>query len=865
MLFRKHVNKAIARAAIVGIIIVILVVAAGAGYYLYTSQKVTISQISLAPTSLTASQGAGITFTVYGKASGAALNISFGDGQYASAASVTHTYANPGTYLVAAQETLNGQVVSSTNNVTRVVQITPVVNDSLAPLISIPTISFNTTIDATAPVVTANAPVILSGGFLEAPTGNSMEIYEYIWNFGNGQTQTVLANRTTYEPVTNPVSVTYTAAGLYPVSLTLVTENTTSGQEYSFTVGQTVAVSTVTQPYTLYEYTGNVPNPSVITEAVNTPGGPYSFDPQVDYEATGLETIQNIMGTLVVYNGSNTSQFIPMLAATIPTVQNGGINANYTAYTFTIRSGMNFSNGYPITAYDVWYSAIRAMLFEGGSPLTPDWILAQYLIPNLTVFVPIMQSANDTADFNAIMNAITYNNATDTVTFHLVTPTAPSLFFTALADPEGSGVLDAGWLQSVGAGITFTPAGFYAYQNEGNEGNYNTQVQYSPVASGPYEIQSYVPGQSIVLKPNPGFPGVPNIPAPTDTIVIEWVKDPETAYNLFTGGQADIVTYLPSTYMPLIKQQVASGTALLYSFPTIGIFWAQFNLNTSISLMKSVFGSNYNIPSDYFANTLVREAFAYAFNYTNYIDELVGNDVYGANFGFNYAGMIPKGMTDYVPPSQLTGIPTYNLSYATQLMKESGEYNISVNIPLVVPSGLPVEYAAMEMWAAALHQMDPNIEASPVYQNFNTIIGYLVPGGNPDPIIDGVGWSPDYPYPSDYVNSMYLQGGSYPVANGWTTAYVNATMGNATATQFQEMNNLILQADSTTNSTLAAQDYKQAEQIGINLYMYVYTLQENNFWIIKPYMSGYHNNIQYQENVMFGGADDSLFYWWVKG
>ncbi|MDG7035159.1 MAG: ABC transporter substrate-binding protein, partial [Nitrososphaerota archaeon] len=185
--------------------------------------------------------------------------------------------------------------------------------------------------------------------------------------------------------------------------------------------------------------------------------------------------------------------------------------------------------------------------------------------------------------------------------------------------------------------------------------------------------------------------------------------------------------------------------------------------------------------------------------------------------------------------------------------------------PLVVPSGLPVEYAAMEMWAAALHQMDPNIEASPVYQNFNTIIGYLVPGGNPDPIIDGVGWSPDYPYPSDYVNSMYLQGGSYPVANGWTTAYVNATMGNATATQFQEMNNLILQADSTTNSTLAAQDYKQAEQIGINLYMYVYTLQENNFWIIKPYMSGYHNNIQYQENVMFGGADDSLFYWWVKG
>src|SRR5207249_6588672 len=46
------------------------------------------------------------------------------------------------------------------------------------------------------------------------------------------------------------------------------------------------------------------------------------------------------------------------------------------------------------------------------------------------------------------------------VTFHLVGPTPPSLFFTAISDPLGMGILDAAWLKSVGADITFTPDGF---------------------------------------------------------------------------------------------------------------------------------------------------------------------------------------------------------------------------------------------------------------------------------------------------------------------------------------------------------------------------------------------------------------------
>ena len=84
------------------------------------------------------------------------------------------------------------------------------------------------------------------------------------------------------------------------------------------------------------------------------PGGPYSFDPQIDYETVGYEVILNTMGTLLVYDGSSTTNFLPMLAASVPSTSNGGINANSTSYTFTIRSGEKFSNGDPITAYDIY-------------------------------------------------------------------------------------------------------------------------------------------------------------------------------------------------------------------------------------------------------------------------------------------------------------------------------------------------------------------------------------------------------------------------------------------------------------------------------------------------------------------------------
>ncbi|MGA8904360.1 MAG: ABC transporter substrate-binding protein, partial [Candidatus Bathyarchaeia archaeon] len=675
----------------------------------------------------------------------------------------------------------------------------------------------------------------------------------------------VAANNTTLKPLKNPVTMTYDQSGLYPVTLTLVfmySENSSATTTYMTSVEQTIAVGSESQPYALFLYAGIVPNPSVINVAENLPGGPFSFDPAVEYEVLGAEVEANIFSTLLVYNGSSTTQFIPVAATIVPSVANSGISPDYTTYTFQVRTGLKFSNGDPLTAYDVWYSMVRALLFVGGNTGTPGWILAQYLIPEATSGVPIMTAPSDTTHFNAIMQALTYSNSSDTVTFKLVNPTPPQLFFTAIAYTSAS-ILDANWLQQVGAAITFTPAGFYAYQNQSNSGSFNLKVQWDSVGSGPYMIESYVLGQSVTLVANPGFPGVPGIPVVNNTVVIQWVKDPETAYNLFTSGQADIVTWLPTSYLALIPKQVANGKAAMYQTPSLTANTFSFNLDVNVAAMKADFGPQYHVPSDYFANLDVREAFAYAFNYTNYIDEILGNVKYGIDFGSNYAGVIIPGLPYYVPPSQLQNVPAYELAKAKQLLQQSRQYGTSINIPIVIYAGETVQFAAVQMWAAALNSIDPNIVMNPVYVPLATMSTYLVAGQNPMPIWF-LGWLADYPYASDFVDPFYKQGGFYAAADGWTGEYLSSTGHADEATMFAQMNSLIKIADSTTNVTLAAQDYKAAEQIAINLYMYVYTFVPNSFWVVKPYMNGYQGQISYQENPMFGSAAAGLYFWWVK-
>src|SRR5256712_5719711 len=497
--------------ALVVVLVVIIVVLAGA--LAYVSYRLlatptpaptgggTFSVQSLQPTGV---QGQPLRFVVSNLKSGAKARVYFGDGQILETSDSTfnYSYSTPGNYLVWVQQfyPANGTIANDFASKLFKVTIVPDIPFQLGQFVSVPAIYFNTTVNPSAPVTAVNSAISIYGNYTEISqllakqtthhdnTTNitdtetvTVAVDHYDWDFGNGQTLTVPADPATSYPATNPIPVRYTSAGLYSATLTLATVETLTTQIYNGTSNITITNTDTINSYSvtlgtsiaagsfgIAKLNNVVPAPGGITEIVNSPGGPFSFDPQIDYETTGFEVVVNTQATLLFYNGSSTTEWFPYLASEVPTVANGEITGNFTTYAFHLRPNVAFSNGDPITAYDVWYSTIRSMLFQGGAPGTADWIISQYLVPRnappfFSPFTRVVNTTNKAAAFTAITQGVTFDNATDTVTFHLVNPTPPSLFFTAVSDPLGMGVLDGAWLQSVDAGITFTPDGFLAY------------------------------------------------------------------------------------------------------------------------------------------------------------------------------------------------------------------------------------------------------------------------------------------------------------------------------------------------------------------------------------------------------------------
>ena len=808
--------------------------------------------------------------------------FNFGDGTTGNAKlisgneyAVTHSYSSAGRYLVTANASVNGKYLNNLNSIIEVTVTPPAsISAAIASKLTQPSIV------TSSQIYSEGSTATFTGTILQPPTAANWTVGYYIWSFGSGSTTTNYAvmNTSSGDFMTNTVLHTYNTPGIFVVTLGVITFDatgyvpstyTSNGINYTYypvsdlssilssenynnnTYYSTIVVNKTGQIAQLLKSTVSNTNPSQIVVTEVASGGAYSFDPATAYGGS-YGMILNVYQLLLQYNGSSTTKFIPIVASEVPSTTNGGISSNYLNYTFDIRSGSKFANGDPLTAWDVYTSFIRTLLFVADSPGTAGWIVCQDLLPG-GGFAPGATS------YQNVTSAISVDNATQTVTFHLLKQ--DPAFLEYVSDEFGASIMDYSWLVAHGAGITFTPAGFSAYISEGNSTNYNAYIEYHMMGSGPYMIKNYIIGQSITLMPNPYYTPLPGIAgynhAANDTIYMQWEKDPDTALLIAETGLTDIIQGLPNYDYPALAHLESEGKLNITAYPSLTLYWFQFNFNVNTTLLSTL-GSTYSIPQYYFANLDVRRAWAYAFNYTNYIDNLLGNSVYGADFGFVYAGGIPLGMGGYINSTQLQQagavVPTCNLATAKQYMEESGLYNQTINIPIVVWAADPVDYAAAVDWGATMHSIDPNIEATGLYMEIPILFGYMVGGANPMPI-SLAGWSPDFPFPSDYILPMYQEYGYYGSANGWTPQVLTSVGQTAQAAEDTLMNQYIADAQSTGNVSLAFKYYDQAEVLGVNLTFYTYTYQENDFWVYSPLLHGFQQEL----NPIYGGDGDIIY------
>src|SRR5579875_3709770 len=89
---------------------------------------------------------------------------------------------------------------------------------------------------------------------------------------------------------------------------------------------------------------GPIANPDTLV--VLTYVDPVSLDPAYAYDTTSDGIIwPGIYETLITYDGSVLSRYVPRLATTVPTLQNGLISKDGLTYTFPVRQGVHFHDG----------------------------------------------------------------------------------------------------------------------------------------------------------------------------------------------------------------------------------------------------------------------------------------------------------------------------------------------------------------------------------------------------------------------------------------------------------------------------------------------------------------------------------------
>ncbi len=726
------------KSAIIAVVVVIILIVAGIGIYLSISKPPAKFKSGTLPSyssySVT-SQGTAITF--YSGSSLSSSQISsvtwnFGNGVVktysgSSGASVSYTYPAPGNYLVLVKVVPTSNVIYENSLNLIPVSVTPSVTSTVIAE------QYPAAIQVTASAsnsenLSAGYPnVIPSGGYINVTSllPSSFSSYPLVsgWNLKsmqfsvNGKSSPSF-NATQISDGLNFLNVTISTPGIYPVTLTAVTNNTTAQSTWTFV--QTAAVGSFAP-----RHSSSPSSHSGIVDATWIPGGFATLDPAIAYDTVSYEAIYNLYQPLVQYTpGTSSSSFIPVLATQVPTKQNGLLvsktvgNVTYVNYTFNINPAAKFANGQPVTPYDVYFSVLRTLLFA-NDPGRPGWLLAHALIPGDSIYGP----------FNVspfwVDHALTFN--TTSITFHILPTTNQSLFgytplqgtnaafmvtgnssinsttskYTAaeyssygasvyflqlLTQPVGF-VMDAAWANSSGASIgSFSPmqvfsTAFFNYQQYGNAANWNTKLQFGSMGTGPYIVQAVVPGQVIRFVPNQNYTQTVDYPAPSalqPSITIYYYTSESVAQEAFQTGAADFAegAYPPSA-TPLVLKMIHAGQAGSISTPELALFSWFFNVQINVTDLNSLSSQSVSFPSSSIIYENSTGAYSTsssgvtngwevslffanlsvrrAFTYAfNQAQYMSMNQNSGITFAENLTGYIPSGLTDY--PSNISNM-----------------------------------------------------------------------------------------------------------------------------------------------------------------------------------------------------------------
>ncbi len=221
-----------------------------------------------------------------------------------------------------------------------------------------------------------------------------------------------------------------------------------------------------------------------------------TLDPAQSFEFAGSDVNRNIYSKLVGFDPADlTGGYIPALAESWTVSEDG------KTITFTMREGVTFESGNPVTAKDAEYSLRRAVILNK----TPSFILTQFGFTAENVGDTIV------ADGNTLSITTDQRYATSFVLNCLTSTIGSIVDSKVVMANEVDGDMGNEWLRTNTAG------------------------------SGAYTLSSWKPNESITLISNPDFfRGAPAM----ERVVVRNIQESSTQRLLLERGDIDVARNL---------------------------------------------------------------------------------------------------------------------------------------------------------------------------------------------------------------------------------------------------------------------------------------------------------------------------------
>ncbi|GCE23519.1 peptide ABC transporter substrate-binding protein [Dictyobacter kobayashii] len=417
-----------------------------------------------------------------------------------------------------------------------------------------------------------------------------------------------------------------------------------------------------------------------------------TLDPALTTDASDSMAIQTIFTGLVQFNDKGDIK--PQLASSYQVSSDG------LTYTFTLKPGLKFSDGKPLTASDVAYSINRTLEPSLQSPVSS--------------YLSLIKDSD--AMVNGKIKTIINDSliVKDPQTISIVIRKPVAYFLQSLAYPT-SYVVERSIVEKYGKSWT-------DHLNEGG-------------GAGPFKVEKYSHTVGLDLVPNPEYYGAqPKL----KRLEIHMTGQPEAAYNSYISGQLDY-TGIPSgmldealkrpdhEHVPILALRMIQMNYLTKPFDNLKIRQA-FSLSLNRDLLARTLLRGLVIPSNRF----------------------IPEGMYGANPG-------PVNGPDGTPTT--AGNPNLARKLLAEGLKEEG-YKSADAIPAITfteanaSGSLKRANALIDQWKTVLgvnikvNAVDPQTYSKLLHDNT----------GKTGLQMWDYAWQADFPDPHDWLNIFFGKG-----------------------------------------------------------------------------------------------------------